>query len=356
MSFIIHVNQNSYTSEQFVKEKFSDTFVIGVQNFIINWLHDLPFTFHSSGSTGVPKAFVFRKWQLRASAQNTIGALGLNAGEQHILLCLNPMFVGGAMMIARALELDCELTLITPGSNVLRQVDPQHPYTFVSFVPMQLLLPDFDFQKFNRFRQVLIGGSHISKTLENRLLQTNSSCYHTYGMTETLSHIALRKIGESDSFLPLKGTEIKLNENSCIRLKVDFLKDWIETHDIAEIRDDGRFTIKGRTDFVINSGAFKIHPEQVEFEMEEIIESEKLKIGSFMLGALNDEMLGQKCVSVFHKFPEKEDYEKLILKLGQRVQKYCLPKEICVLNTWPLLENGKIDRKKIIELINNQAV
>ncbi len=354
MSFLIHYNNKSYSAALFAAEIFSSPFVKEVQSFVKKWIDQAPFTFYTSGSTGDPKAIVFEKWQLVASAQNTIQALGLNKQSNHILLCLNPKFVGGAMMIARAIELDCDLTLIDPGTDVLERLEPSHPFTFASFVPLQLLHTKFDYNTFNRFNLVLIGGTHINNVLENRLALSTPCCYHTYGMTETLSHIALRKIGVSNYFYPLGNSKLTINSAHCLRVKVDFLADWLDTHDEAELFENGSFIVKGRTDFVINSGARKIYPEQLEFVMEELIVEEKLNLGSFIVSWVPDSALGQKCVCVFNDIPDLKDYQKLLFRLIRRVDKYQIPKGIIAINEWPLLENGKINRKRIIELAHNQ--
>ncbi len=356
MSFIIHYNKHSYTANEFIKLPLSAEYALNAAVFIRQWIHDLPFTFLSSGSTGEPKSFQFNKEQLQSSAQLTIEALGLRNQNNHILLCLNPKFVGGAMMLARAFELDCELTLLEPNVQIIELLEPDHPFTFASFIPAQLLAKGFDTNKFNRFKQVLIGGTHLSKTLEMELEQMTPQCYHTYGMTETLSHIALRRIGKEDAFRLLPQTELRINEEGCICIKTRFNNCWIETHDMVELMKDGSFKVLGRTDFVINSGAYKIHPEQVEKVIAEINEQAKMIQGNFIISSVKDIVWGEKCVCVVSQKMDENQFLKLQEMLSHKLMKYQIPREMIHLNTWKFTENGKTNRNAIKEMIDNQHI
>lgn len=356
MSFKINYNNYSYTANEFIQLTLNVDYALNAAVFVKQWIHDLPFTFLSSGSTGEPKAFEFKKEQLQSGAQLTIDALGLRNQNNHILLCLNPGFVGGAMMLARAFELDCEITLLEPNTKIIELLDPNHPYTFASFVPAQLLNPGFDKDKFNRFSFVLIGGSHLSMTLEKQLEKLMPECYHTYGMTETLSHVALRRVGVEDTFKLLPQTELRINEMGCICIKTRFNNNWIDTHDMAELMTDGSFKILGRTDFVINSGAWKIHPEQVEKVIEELNEQFKMIQGNFIISSVKDITWGEKCVLVLNQKIEENQFHGLQEMLSQKLMKYQIPREMIHLNSWKYTKNGKTSRKAIKEIIDNQAV
>ncbi|MDP1726099.1 MAG: AMP-binding protein [Bacteroidota bacterium] len=356
MSFIIHYNKHSYTANEFTQLPLNHEYAINASDFIKQWIYDLPFAFLSSGSTGEPKSFQFKKEQLQSGAQLTIDALGLRNKNQHILLCLNPKFVGGAMMLARAFELDCEITLLEPNIKIIELLEPDHSYTFASFVPAQLLSPGFDTNKFNRFKHVLIGGAHVSRALEMQLEHVAPQCYHTYGMTETLSHVALRRIGTENAFKLLPQTELKINEAGCICIKTVFNSAWVNTHDMAELLNDGSFKILGRTDFVINSGAYKIHPEQIEKVIEELNENEKFIHGDFIISSMKDIVWGEKCVCVVSQKTDEKQFQKLQELLSQKLMKYQIPREMVHLNTWKFTENGKTNRKAIKELIDNQSI
>lgn len=356
MSFKIHYNNHSYTANEFIQLTLNVEYATNAAFFVKQWINDKPFTFLSSGSTGEPKAFEFKKEQLQSSAQLTIDALGLRNQNNHILLCLNSGFVGGAMMLARAFELDCEITLHEPNTKIIELLDPNHPYTFASFVPAQLLSSGFDKDKFNRFRKVLIGGTHLSKALEKQLESLIPECYHTYGMTETLSHIALRRIGIEDTFKLLPQTVLSINELGCICIKTRFNPGWIDTHDIAELMADGSFKILGRTDFVINSGAYKIHPEQVEKEIEELNEKVKMIHGDFIISSIKDVVWGEKCVLVLSQKMEENQFQELQEMLSQKLMKYQIPREMIHLNSWKYTKNGKTNRNAIKEMIDNQII
>ncbi|MBC7381376.1 MAG: AMP-binding protein [Bacteroidia bacterium] len=356
MSFKIHFQNKVYDGETFASMIWHEDYAANTARFLYNWYHKLPFIFFTSGSTGAPHAFGFNKEQLQASARLTITALRLRDYPQHIFCCINPKFVGGAMMIARALELDCEITLVEPNANVLALLSEDHPYTFASFVPIQLNVGNFSFSKFNRFRQVLIGGANIAPFLETQLKQGLPETFHTYGMTETLSHVALRRVGKEDSFYPLAHVKIKMTDGGCICIKTNFINHWIETHDEVNILNDGSFKVLGRSDFVINSGGIKLNPEQIENAISEALKVKKLIRGNFMISSISDDDLGQKCICVTTESISKFEFQELIDMISDKLPKYHLPKEIRVISEWPLTENGKTDRNAVKELIHNQGL
>ncbi len=356
MGFKIHFKGSTYTASEFVQLATQGEFAAAVAGFVSKWTNNEPFTFYTSGSTGKPKPVVFNKGQLQASARLTIQALQLLPQQTHILLCLHPKFVGGAMMIARALELDCDITLLEPGNQVIDQLHHHHPFTFASFVPSQLNPEQLDLQKFNRFKQVLIGGATIAAALENLLRTASPTCYHTYGMTETLSHIALRRIGFEEYFTPLPHILVKTNSKACICIQTPFTQHWLETNDLVELHAGGSFKFLGRTDFVINSGASKIHPEQVEEAIGKLNEIHHFIRGSFIISSVNDLQWGQKCVCVVNEKMSAEHFKQLKELLAGKIPKYQIPKAIMYVEDWKLTGNGKIDRKAIKELIDNQIV
>jgi O-succinylbenzoic acid--CoA ligase len=312
-----------------------------------NWNSNEKFLFYTSGTTGQPKPIWFTKAQLIWSANATIEALNLSSKE-HILLCIDPSFVGGAMMLIRALVLDCEITVIEPSSNLWECIPKEHPFTFASFAPLQLLHPSFDSTKFNRIRRVLIGGAAIPALAMQKLKVCTNAVYSTYGMTETLSHVALKKVTDKRGYLALKNYQIRLNEAQCICVKVPFLNTEIITHDVAEMEADGSFKVLGRIDFLINSGGIKVVPEVIEKSIEKWqIESNNLALGLFIVGGKQDAKLGEEVVLITEKLWHPKLFEELQTYLKSEMHKYQVPKKCIQLFPFLLTSTGKPAREAI---------
>lgn len=312
-----------------------------------NWHSNKDFIFHSSGTTGEPKPIKFSKQQLVLSATATIDALNLCVKE-HILLCLDPGFVGGAMMLIRALVLDCELTILEPSSNLWEKMDKEHPYTFASFVPLQLLHASFETEKFNRIQKVLLGGAAMPNMAIRSIAQCTNEVYQTYGMTETLSHVALKKVMDKKGYMPLKNYQIRLNQENCICIKTPFLEDEIITNDIGEMGADGSFEILGRNDFIINSGGIKVMPEVIERVIETWqIESHHLALGMFVVCGRHDVKLGEEVVLVTEKLWDPKLFEALQTFLKSKIPKYQIPKQSIYLFPFLLTTTGKPARQAI---------
>lgn len=318
-----------------------------VLSLLENWNSNERFLFHTSGTTGQPKPIWFTKAQLISSANATIAALNLSP-EEHILLCIDPSFVGGAMMLIRALVLDCEITVIEPSSNLWESIPIEHPFTFASFVPLQLLHPSFDSTKFNSISKVLIGGAAIPVLAMQRLEECTNKVYHTYGMTETLSHVALKKVTDKRGYTPLKNYHIRLNEAQCICVKVPFIPNEIVTHDVAEIEADGSFQILGRSDFIINSGGIKVAPELIEKRIEKWqSESDNLDLGLFIIGGKQDAKLGEEVVLLTEKLWGPKLFGELQIYLKSEIHKYQVPKECIQIFPFLLTATGKPARQAI---------
>jgi O-succinylbenzoic acid--CoA ligase len=311
------------------------------------WNSNQKFLFHSSGSTGQPKPIWFTKAQLISSATATIEALNLSSKEK-ILLCIDPSFVGGAMMLIRALVLDCEITVIEPSAKLWESIPHEHSFTFASFVPLQLLHPSFDSAKFNSISKVLIGGSAIPALALQRLKECKNEVYQTYGMTETLSHVALKNISGKRGYTPLKNYQIRLNDAQCVCIKVPFLDFEIITHDIAEMSGDGSFEIVGRSDFIINSGGIKVAPEAVERIIEEWqIESNNLELGLFVIGGKQEDKFGEQVVLITEKIWDSKLFLELQNYLKSKIPKYQVPKKSIQLYPFFLTSTGKPARQAI---------
>jgi O-succinylbenzoic acid--CoA ligase len=320
--------------------------------FCKQWLKGTSsFIFHTSGSTGTPKAIEVSREQMLWSAQNTIDALHLNSTE-HILLCINPHMIGGAMMLVRSMILGCRVSLIEPSAQILHQLPEEHNYTFASFVPLQLatLIEENSntlLQKLNRFKHILIGGAPLSGKLNNILSTCTASVWHTYGMTETISHIALRNIKDT-AYQTLPGTRIKLDERDCLCIcNVATHNQWLTTNDMATMIDETHFLIIGRADEVVNSGGIKFHIREIEIWLEQLAPQVK-----FFVTAVPDAKLGDKIIAVFEgNLPDEKILEQWKGAIHKNISAYAVPKAFLVAKAFVKTPGDKINKQQTVQNI-----
>lgn len=309
------------------------------------------FLLHSSGSTGQKKAFFASKSQIIASAHATIKALELTHKDM-ALLCLNIDFIAAKMLIIRALETKMGLVIATPNVDLVSILD-KYPISFASFVPLQIhkIVAQSGLETINKIKTILIGGAAISQDLKLKLHTSTSAIYQTFGMTETVSHIALRKISGEDTqkyYKLLPNIEIRANNQNCLCIKGIVTQNvWVETTDVVQIIDNQTFEWLGRNDFVINSAGIKMHPEEIEAKLELFFDF------TFLISYLDDNLFGHKIVLVIEQVDRLFDEVKIKQVFINNLSKYESPKKILYLAKFPLLENGKIDRLAIKKIIND---
>ncbi len=233
-------------------------------DFLEDWFSACPnMLLSSSGSTGEPKQFYASKQAMRNSARASCQALHLRAGN-HVLLALPLIYIAAKMMIVRAIVAGLHLELRKPSSRPLE--GSSELYDFAPLVPLQAAKSSDS--ELSQLRSILLGGGFIPSELERRLQHIPTSIYASYGMTETLSHIALRRVnGEtrSDYYQPLDGIVLSLNEQQCLCIHAPALDiQYLESQDRAELRADGSFRILGRVDSLIKSGGVKLQAEDIE--------------------------------------------------------------------------------------------
>jgi len=296
------------------------------------------FSFQSSGSTGTPKKITLSKDQLIQSAKTTLSYFSIKP-DARFLLCIHPQFIGGAMQIVRAFVNQGQLDVLTPQ----RILDLDHTkYDLVSMVPLQLnkLYKDLK-SHLNNFNHLLIGGAMLDPQLEEKIAADPliiANIYTTYGMTETASHIAVKRLG-SPIFKRIGHLKISKNNSSCLKIKGLITKNqWLQTQDIVELIDENTFKWLGRQDYVINSGGLKVHPENIEHHLN------KQTNQSLMITFLPDEVLGQKVVLLLEgALIPTFDYSSL--------HPYEKPKKTLNIKKFIYTKNGKIDRKATQKLI-----
>lgn len=316
--------------------------------FIHDWQEGKQaFTFHTSGSTGTPKPIMFHRSQLEASARITIDALQLKPGMT-TLVCLDTRFVAGAMMLVRSMVIGMNILIRRPAGNPLASVTD--PVDFMAVVPLQLaVILRESVDALDRIANVIVGGAaldeHVVKTLQHR----RSAFFATYGMTETMTHAALRRLngpGRQDAFHLLPGFSAAADFRGCLILRAAHLGDEsIETNDLVQFVTPSTFHIHGRIDDVINSGGVKIHPAHVEDSLRSILPEAGYHFRYFITG-LPDERLGERVCLVIEHMPLIDHEEKKLMQLiADGLDKFEAPREIRYVKTFLETPTQKIDRR-----------
>ena len=299
------------------------------------------FTFHTSGSTGEPKALVISRERFYFSAKMTGDWLKLEKGDV-ALLSLPPTYIAGAMVLVRALVHDLALILVEPCQNPLSQIPPQDIH-LASFVPTQwATMLDSGIQFSDYFKQakgILLGGASVSDSLRK---DYGFPVYETYGMTETVSHIAYRTWNQS-YFQTLPGVQIAQTDEDCLLICAPVTENkWIETRDVVELVASGQFVLKGRLDRVINSGGLKLQPEKIEQVYRSLT-----PLPLFVAG-IPDAFWGSKLVLFLESsIPFSFSVEPGLLSSAE------IPKEIICLPSFIKTASAKIDTAKTVALYLN---
>lgn len=334
------VSGSSKGESEFEKETLS---------FIKKWLNgDEAFTLTTSGSTGAPKEITLARRQLLQSAQRTIQALGLSSNNT-ALVCLDTKYIAGKMMLVRALEANMKIIAIEPVSDPLQKLSDNYKPNFAAFVPLQLetiINNPVSLQKLNSLKTIILGGAAASESLKAKIKTLQPAVYATYGMTETVSHIALQKLNGADAqdyFETLPDIKIKTDERDCLVIELSGFREPIITNDLVKIINDHQFKILGRYDNIINSGGIKLVPETIEKKIEQLLTGQ-----SFFVTGIPDERLGQKLVLLIEGSEQQALPEAFKIALSA----YEVPKEIFYLTAFIRTETGKINRSKTLELLS----
>ncbi|WP_167618703.1 AMP-binding protein [Maribellus sediminis] len=318
---------------------------LDVFRFILDFLSDSDSILQrTSGTTGAPKNIELPKSAMLTSAQNTIDFFHLKKDDVAVL-CLPIQYIAGKMMVVRALLAGLKLHLIEPGgtpdfagiSNI----------NFCAMVPMQAthLLEK---KKWPKLKTLILGGAETGNELLQQLQTVDTEVYETYGMAETSSHVALKKINGKDReqhFTALQGVKLSSDERDCMVIETSYLPEKLITNDRVEFIAPNQFKWLGRFDNVINSGGLKIQPETLEKQFQEILEMPCAVIG------VPDELLGQKMILAVESSFAK-DSNQILKQLAPHFDKKMLPKQIYFVNEFPRNESFKVDRKALLKLIS----
>ena len=274
--------------------------------FLKDWFSEKEFIYvKTSGSTGTPKKIKLSKEKMIASAIKTGKFLKLNPGDK-ALCCLPIDYIAGKMMIVRSIVLGLDLTIAKPSKFPFSKLNSN--YDFSACTPHQL---EGSTKNLSKIKILLIGGSPVNETLKKLLQECKNTIYETFGMTETISHIALKNITANEqNFKALEGVSFELIEG-CLKISCpDLLTNPLITNDLVEIFSEKEFSWIGRKDFVVNSGGIKLFPETIERKLSKFLKDPFIVIG------IPDESLGEKLVIVFEGKVSK-DYQKALESLNK---------------------------------------
>ena len=354
---IYKLNDKSYTADEIVafaenqlKTKSVELWEKELFQFILEWLNNDDYVYvFTSGSTGKAKKIKLGKQEMIESAKRTIQFFKLKADDT-ALLCLPAHGIAGKMMIVRAFTGGLNLICVKPQQKPLTRINRN--IDFAAMTAYQAKASLNQLKEKNNVKQLLIGGSAIPAILEQEIQLLETTCYSGFGMTETITHIAIRLINGNDKqavYKCLPDISINTDERSCLCVKAPYLYGTIVTNDIVEIIDNSKFLWLGRYDNIVNSGGIKIHPEQIEHNLKKHIDR------SFFIASIPDDSLGEKLVLIIEgsSFSEKQLIElKDIIALS--ANKYHQAKEIIFVDKFIRTKSNKIKRQETIDFIHHR--
>lgn len=330
-------------------------------SFCGRWLSgEEAFSVKTSGSTGPPRVIQLSRGQMKLSAHMTAKALSLQSGDR-AFVCLSPQHIGGLMMLVRGLELGLALTVVEPSGNPFRSFgeSSKQRFDFIALVPLQLYAilasGKSGLAGLNEMKTILVGGGPLPLQLQEKLEQVRAPVYQTFGMTETASHIALRRLNgvdKSESYQALPEVEVGQDVRGCLTIKSGVTRnERLVTNDMIELASKRDFRWLGRIDNVINSGGMKVHAERVELAVAEILaalgECNELVL---FVGGVPDERLGEMVVCVVEsvELPARV-VAGLRAGLSDKLEKHEVPQRFYSLDKFVRTPTGKINRKLSLE-------
>ena len=315
---------------------------------------------HTSGSTGTPKPLWVEKRRMEASARITCDFLGLKEGDT-ALLCMPLDYIAGKMMVVRSLVRKLKLMVVEPTGHPLVAHQLPRGFTFAAMVPMQvynsLQVPE-ERERLRLIKHLIIGGGAIDDALARELKDFPNYVWSTYGMTETLSHIALRRLNGAEAsewYTPFDNVRISQSDDGCLVIDApEVCAEWLVTNDIVEI-SQGRFRVVGRKDNVICSGGIKIQAEEVERALKPYLHV------PFMITKRKDEKYGEIVVMMVECGGKRREErgERIEESLKTRLQRLCRehlpkywqPRDFVFVKELPMTETGKPARRQAEELL-----
>ena len=355
-SWIIH-NGITYTLSDIQQGQFKPDAENSVLRFCHNWLNgENEFTLQTSGSTGKPKPIHVTRNQLKASAELTNSFLNLQQGYTS-LICLDTRYIAGIMMLVRSMEAGMNMYIVEATANPLEKIPTDVTIDFMALVPYQLetILGSPHKNELDKIKIALIGGAPLSNEIRNDLKSFTCTFYATYGMTETLSHIALQKlngVNAQDFFQTLKNISIQVDQRGCLLINASHLgSDSIVTNDLVELISENQFRWLGRFDNVINSGGVKVIPEKIESAITPLMTELNLE-NKFFIAGIPDRILGEAVILIVEGEITNTSIEKILLqRMKETLGKYEVPKSIRYVSKFIQTDTGKVNKPKTLEII-----
>ena len=340
------LNGISYDFEELKEVAYSlvkegEAFEKVVGDFLLDWLDEKPYVIvKTSGSTGAPKPVKLDKTAMVNSAIMTADFFGLQPGFS-ALHCLPSRYIAGKMMLVRAMIIGLELDIVYP--TTMPAYDDLKHYDFCAMVPLQL---QNSLRRLENIDTLIVGGAAVAHSLQQELQPLKVRVFETYGMTETVSHVAVKALNHAVSlkesgFKTLPNVSIKTDERNCLVIDAPRLvPQTVVTNDIVEMIAKDEFKILGRIDNVVNSGGVKLHPETIEAKLHDKIEKR------FFIASEPDELLGEKLILVL-----ESNSNTLDSAIFDDLDKFEIPKEIKCVPKFQETETHKIQRQKTLEAI-----
>lgn len=327
---------------------YTEQFSTDLWLFFKDWFNDNEFmVVQTSGSTGTPKPIQLKKEFMINSALATGSFFELGT-ETSALLCMSVNYIAGKMMLVRAFTLGWHIDVVMPEANPLKNT--QKTYDFCAMVPLQL---QASLQELHKVKKLIVGGGVVSPDLYSKIQQVSTEVYATYGMTETITHIAVKKlnhnsINKESYYTTIPGVTIRQDERNCLVIHAPKVsKEDVVTNDVVKVISNISFEWLGRYDNVVNSGGIKLHPETIEEKLALLIPERFFVIG------VTDAVLGEKLVLVIETEKNKEKEVQLLSEIEklEKLGRYERPKAIYFVPKFVETTTKKVQRLKTLELI-----
>ena len=324
-----------------------------------SWFAGKKILVKTSGSTGAPKTIAFSREQMIESARATGRFFDMGEGTR-ALLCLPLDYIAGKMMLVRAMTLGWHLEGVEPVIQL--DLEKGASYDFAAMIPMQL---ENNLNYLDRIKNLIVGGASVSWKLQEKIESVPTRVYATYGMTETITHIAVRPLNKSakqkvnsgnpsvsdETYTALPGVSFYKDARGCLVVRCPRISDTeIATNDLVELISEHSFIWNGRIDNVINSGGLKLMPEVIEQKFSRCLSQR------FFAAGFPDMELGERMLFVVEGKPENgllNRVKSFQAESAGRIAKHEVPKDIVFLPKFAETDSGKINRKKNLDLIES---
>lgn len=321
--------------------KFPEFWINPIISFMEDWYSESKYvTINTSGSTtGKPKEIQLSKSMMTASAQSTCHFFDLRSHDK-VLLALSADYIAGKMMLVRALVQNLHLIAVAPDK--IPEINEKEKFRFTALVPYQFEALSKNPEKLKSIHTILLGGGGISEKQEAAFSTIHKRVFHSFGMSETASHVALRRVGVPDKiYYAIKGVHFSTDENNCLCVHWPLADEQhLQTRDVVELLSENSFKWIGRFDSMINSGGIKIFPEELETKIQSCIPCR------FYISSEKSETMGEQCVLVLESGKEMIDEKKLLEEISSRLSKYEKPRKIYFFEKLDETATGKVIRSR----------